>query len=107
MSEEGPVSLRALDREMRELQEDYASFLAAYEVIKKRVIASTELQPPRNPLLHTWSGTRAVCGALEMSLHAIERTIHEHDILIRKVHAGELGNSDEPPKLTVLDGGIT
>ncbi len=107
MKGEGSVSLRALEREKDELQKDYAAFLDSYEIIKRRVTDSSELEPPRQPLLHTWSGTRAVCGSLEMSLHAIERTILEYDALIQKVHAGEIENSDTPPKLTVLDGGIT
>ena len=97
------LSLKALRAERDEMQKDWLAFVGAYDQIRRRIVESTELQPPRHPLLHQWSGAAAVCGALELSVHAIERTITEYDDLIRKVEAGEITNADPPErKLTLV-----
>jgi hypothetical protein len=45
--------------------------------------------------LVNWSGTAAVMGSLEMSIHAIERTLEElRDILLR-IDRGAIPNLDE------------
>jgi hypothetical protein len=98
------LSLSNLRREYEELRCDYLAFTQAYDIVCQRINQSTERIPTRSPLLHTWSGSRAVCGALELSIHAIERTMHGYDELIRKVEAGEIKNSDRPT-LVVVDGG--
>jgi hypothetical protein len=99
----GPLSLTELRREVGELRKDYVAFSTAYDMIRHRVLESTELDPPRHPQLHEWSGSRATCGALEMSIHAIERTILEYNALIEKVENGEIENSDRPA-LKLVDG---
>jgi len=86
------------------MQKDYKAFIQALEILQRRLIESNEVDPPRFPLLHQWSGSRAVVGSLELSIHAIRRTIDEYDGFIRKVESGEIPNSDRPT-LTLLDGG--
>ncbi len=93
MSAEG-YSLSALEYEVEELRNDLIAFTQAYDIMRKRVHESSELSTPRYPSLHTWSGTRAIMGAQEMAIHAIERTILEHIDLIEKIRMGELKNLD-------------
>lgn len=97
-------SLAKLRRELEETQKDYIAFMEAYDHIRLRIVASNELEPPREPLMHQWSGTAAVCGALEMAIHMIERRREAYVSLIKQVEAGELPNLDpEPrPRLTLV-----
>src|SRR5580698_9791594 len=96
-------SLSALEKEREELRKDYRAFGNSYEILRARLLESSETVPVRHPELHTWSGTRAVMGSLEMSIHAIERTIIEYGELIRKVSSGEIENTDSvPPRLTLV-----
>lgn len=88
------------------MRDDLLAFTQAYDILRRRITESTDLLVPRVPLLHQWSGSRAVCGSLELSIHAIERSIAEYDTLIEKIKMGELENTDRP-KLTVLDGGLS
>lgn len=88
-------SLSVLRMEREELRKDYIAFSAAYDAIRRRVQECIDNDPPRNPLLHQWSGTSAVCGALELSIHAIHRTLEEYDSLIARVESGELTNTDQ------------
>lgn len=100
---ESAYSLSALEAEIVELRKDYTAFCSAYDTIRERVQESSEVQPPRYPLLHTWSGSRAVVGSLEMSIHSIERTIAEMNALIQRVRSGEVENTDMPrPVLTLV-----
>jgi len=87
-------SLSALEAEIAELRKDYTAFFGAYDLLRARLQESNEVQPPRAPELHTWSGSRAVIGSLEMSIHSLERTILEYDALIQRVRNGEIENSD-------------
>jgi hypothetical protein len=100
-------SLSMLVRERAELQKDEVAFKRAYDILRARLQESNESEIARRPLLHEWSGSRSVCGALEMSIHAIERTIHEMGELIRKINDGDVPNIDPPghPGLGVIDGG--
>lgn len=106
MYEDG-VSLKFLETEIEEMRKDYIAFVRAYDVIRQRLLDSNEAVPSRYPLLHEWSGSRAVVGAFELSIHAIERTIQELDSVIQKVKAGEIENTDKPerPVFGVVDGG--
>lgn len=88
-------SLSFLKRELEELMKDRVAFTAAYDCLRKRILEANESKVPRQPLLHEWSGSRAVCGSLELSIHAIERTIDEIQALIYKIEHGELSNMDE------------
>lgn len=95
MSQDG-YSLSGLELELAELRKDYVAFGAAYEAVRQRILASNEI--PRSPELHTWSGTRAVVGSLEMSIHSIERVILEYATLVQRVRGGELHNTDVPTR---------
>lgn len=97
MSETG-FSLSALEQERVELRKDLMAFSVAYETLCRRVLASDEVSPPRQPVLRTWSGTRCVIGGLEMAIHSIERTIIELGEIINKVRNGELANLDAPAR---------
>ena len=45
--------------------------------------------------LVSWSGTSAVMGSLELSIHAIERTVEELKDLLHRIDAGVIPNLDE------------
>ena len=102
-------SLSMLVRERAELQRDLVAFQRAYDILRARLHESGESEIPRRPLLHEWSGSRSVCGSLEMSIHAIERTLVEMADLIRRINDGDVQNIDPPghPGLGVIDGGKT
>lgn len=90
------LSLTSLCREREELRKDLIAWTRAYDTLCTRVRESAEAEP-RTPPLHQWSGSRAVLGSLELSMHAIERTIDEYGSLINKIESGEIPNSDTPP----------
>jgi hypothetical protein len=45
--------------------------------------------------LVNWSGTAAVMGALELSIHSIERTMDEILSIIYRIDHGAIQNLDE------------
>jgi hypothetical protein len=100
-------SLSALKLEREELQKDLRAFKTAYDAVCGRMLESNDLERPRRPLLHEWSGSRAVVGSLELSIHAIERTLQGTSEIIYAIENGEIDNSDKPghPGLGVVDGG--
>ena len=102
-------SLSFLVREKEEIQKDLVAFKRSYDILCQRLREANEVNIPRRPLLHEWSGSRAVVGSLEMSIHAMERTLEEMSELIRRIDNGELPNADPPghPGLGVVDGGRT
>lgn len=102
-------SLSFLLRELEQLRKDRDAWAQALSVLKARILESNELPIPRRPILHEWSGTRAVVGSLEVTLHHIERQIEEVKGLVRSIEDGELPNIDPPdhPGLGVIDGGKT
>ena len=89
-------SLTELVREREELRKDLIAWTRSYDILRQRLRESSEVKTPRSPSLHQWSGSRAVMGSLEMSIHAIERTIEEYGALINKLSSGEISNSDRP-----------
>jgi hypothetical protein len=99
------LSLCALRREREEIQKDWTCFMEMYDLLRGRILESNELQPPRAPMFHQWSGTHAVCGSLEMTLHAVERTRDELDQYIRQVESGTILNVDPParPRLSLVE----
>jgi len=107
MSDGYGYSLSNLVREKAELEKDLMAFKRSYDILRARLQTSNETEIPRRPLLHEWSGSRSVCGALEMSIHAIERAIEEMRNLIYCIDSGKLRNIDPPghPGLGVIDGG--
>lgn len=90
-------SLTWLQREREELRRDRHAFGSALDIMKRRITDSNETEIPRQPLLHEWSGTRAVVGSLEMSLHAVERALDEMNNLITAIEKGEIQDLDAPP----------
>lgn len=93
-------SLSELQREREELRRDRAAFASSLDIMQRRIVESNETEIPRRPLLHQWSGTRAVVGSLEMSLHAVERTLEEVSNLITGIERGDIVNLDEPKSKT-------
>ncbi len=106
MVEQG-YSLSTLLRERDELRHDLIAFTRAYDILCQRVRESNELPIQRRPLLHEWSGSRAVVGSLEMAIHAIERTIEGTNEIINQIRNGDLRDTDPVghPGLGVVDGG--
>ena len=96
-------SLAELRREYEETQKDYVAFVAAYDLIRKRLLESNESRPRDLPL-HKWSGSSAVCGSLELAIASIERRRDAYLVLIKQVESGALGNTDLPakPKLAIV-----
>lgn len=90
-------SLSWLRREREELRRDRHAFVTSLDVMKRRILESNDSEIPRSPLLHEWSGTRAVVGSLEMALHAVERTLAEVDKLIESIEVGDMTDLDVPP----------
>lgn len=89
-------SLSWLQREREELRRDRHAFASSLDIMQRRIVESNETEIPRRPLLHEWSGTRAVVGSLEMSLHAVERTLEEVNNLIDAIEKGDVPNLDAP-----------
>lgn len=100
---QSPLSLTELLNERDELRKDLIAWTQAYDLLRKRLMESSELEMPRNPPLHQWSGSRAVVGSLEMSIHAIERTIEQYNGLISEVQQGDIPNVDRPVLSLVED----
>lgn len=96
-------SLRELTREREELRKDFIAWTRSYDILRKRLRESNELEQPRCLRLEHWSGSRAVIGSLEMSIHAIERTIEEYGVLISQIVNGEIPNLDRPALSLVED----
>jgi hypothetical protein len=88
-------SLSWLIREREELQRDRVAFASALDILQKRILESNETELPRKPLLHEWSGTRAVIGSLEMALHATERTLEQTNQVILSIQTGETTDEDK------------
>jgi len=89
-------SLKMTEREFSELQKDLEAFTVGYDAVRRRIQECLELDPPRSPQLHDWSGTSAVLGSLELSIHAIERTISGYREILEKLRSGEIPNTDPP-----------
>lgn len=90
------LSLSWLKREREELRRDRYAFASALDILTKRLTESNELEIPRRPLLHEWSGSRAVVGSLELALHAVERTLNEMDDMIHSIEEGKVVDADVP-----------
>jgi hypothetical protein len=88
------VSRAQLVEELEEKTADLKAFSDAREIIRKRVLEVKDSQCQLTPLPH-WSGTDAVLGSLDLSIHAMERTIAELRFLLE--HGPE-----ESPRRTAL-----
>lgn len=68
-----PQQLRA---EIEEKTKDLEAFTQARSIIRARVTEVGDSECVLTPLT-TWSGTDAVLGSLDLSIHAMERTLDE------------------------------
>jgi hypothetical protein len=68
------------------------AFQGAYNVIKERV---QEVKDEHRMLkLVDWSGTAAVIGTLELTIHAVEMTVAELEDIRRRIINGVIPNLD-------------
>jgi hypothetical protein len=94
---EAPWDVASLRREVEEKTLDWRAFSGAREIIRARVLEVKDSKSQLTPLPQ-WSGTDAVLGSLDLSIHAMERTLLELHELLKTVEA-------EQPRLQVLEGG--
>ena len=79
--------------ELREHELDLKAFKKAYSCVHTRV---REVKDESQMMkLVEWSGTSAVMGSLEMSIHAIERVVGELRDLLLRIDRGVIPNLDE------------
>lgn len=97
MSQE--LSLAELEAEIDEKSKDLHAFLSAREIIRARVLEVKDSTSRLTPLPE-WSGTDAVLGSLDLSIHAMERTIEE----LRQLHA-VYTKATPPVPLRLINGG--
>lgn len=84
-----------LEQEVAEKTADLEAFVRAREIIRRRVLEVADSKSPLTPLAN-WSGTDAVLGSLDLSIHAMERTLNE----LKQLLAGA-----PPRRFTIIDGG--
>ncbi len=84
-----------LRAEIDEKTEDLDAFVRARDIIRARVQAVADSQNKLTPLPN-WSGTDAVLGSLDLSIHAMERTIEELRMWLKSVE-------DSRPALRLVD----
>jgi hypothetical protein len=87
------LSRRVVEEELEEHRKDLAAFSGSYSLIKNRVRDVRD--EGRLMKLVEWSGTAAVMGTLELSIHAIENVIGELRDLLKRIDAGAIPNLDE------------
>ena len=83
-----------LEAEIEEKTRDLQAFQEARDIVRRRVLEVADSQSPLTPL-PKWSGTDAVLGSLDLSIHAMERTLEELKALLEQTY----------PRLTLLNGG--
>ncbi len=69
-----------LKAEIDEKSKDLDAFVQARDIIRKRVQEVADTESPLTPLPF-WSGTDAVLGSLDLSIHAMERTLEELKVM--------------------------
>jgi hypothetical protein len=98
-------SRQEVEAEISEQELDLAAFREARDLIRKRVVVSTDTPRLLMPL-HQWSGSDAVLGSLDLVIHSLERTIHE--LVVMRDHSDLLTVPTEPPPkkphLTLVKG---
>jgi hypothetical protein len=87
------ASRRLVAFELSEHETDLFVFRSAYNMIHRRVIDVKD--EGRLMKLVTWSGTSAVMGSLELTIHLIERTVGELRDILRRIDSGEIHNTDQ------------
>jgi hypothetical protein len=94
---EAPWDVASLRREIEEKTQDWKTFSNARAMIRARVLEVRDSKSQLTPLPQ-WSGTDAVLGSLDLSIHAMERTLLELHEMLKYAEA-------ERPQFKVLDGG--
>jgi hypothetical protein len=83
--------------ELEEKTKDLEAFFKAREIIRRRVFEVQDSGSSLTPLPN-WSGTDAVLGTLDLTVHAIERTVEELKTMLE--------NTEEPqPLFRLVKGG--
>lgn len=77
------MDLETVRAELQEKTADLAAFSKAREIIRQRVLEVKDSGSGLTPLPF-WSGTDAVLGSLDLSIHAMERTIAELQTMEQK-----------------------
>jgi len=67
--------------------------VTAYDCVHRRVQEVKD--HGRLMKLVDWSGTAAVMGALELSIHSIERVVEELENILLRIDGGAIPNLDE------------
>lgn len=91
-SREG-LSRQLVALELQEHRADLEAFRDAYGRIHRRVQEVKD--ESRLMKLVNWSGTSAVMGSLELSIHSIERVVDELQQLLSRIDSGEIRDIDE------------
>jgi hypothetical protein len=86
--DEYKVSRAQLVAELEEKTADLKAFSEAREIIRRRVLEVKDSKCELTPLPH-WSGTDAVLGSLDLSIHAMERTLAELHFLLEHDSEGQ------------------
>lgn len=92
------LTVAQISGEIEEKSKDLSSFMAARDIIRKRVMEVIDSDSRLTPLPN-WSGTDAVLGSLDLAIHSMERTLQELEALLGSVRK-------DPPNLTLITGGI-
>lgn len=91
------ITKRQLQIELDETRKDLEVFQAARDLLRKRVREVVDEALPRAlPSVADWSGTDCVLGGLDMSVHALERTVEELKAAIEQM-------PDDPPPLRLVE----
>lgn len=91
----GSITLdpEVLRKEISEKSLDLAAFVEAREIVRRRVLEVRDSPSQLTPLPF-WSGTDAVLGSLDLSIHMMEGTLLDLKRLLKDARRG----------LTIIDG---
>ena len=82
-----------MEEELQEHERDLQVFQHAYDSIRKRV---QEVDDERRLMkLGIWSGTSAVMGSLELSIHHLERVVSELSDILQRIDHGIILDLDK------------
>lgn len=87
------LSRRLVELELTEHRKDLSVFQAAYDSIRRRIREVKD--DSRLMALVNWSGTAAVMGSLELSIHAMERVVDELKDILKRIDSGAVYNLDQ------------
>lgn len=95
------LSLRLMLRQKEEIEKDLQAFKMSFDILRTRLREASEVTDV--PSLETWSGTKAVAGALELSIRHLERELADYTQAVYLIQAGQILNVDDDlPKPPVL-----